>query len=248
MKKVPLSDKVKEVIIFADYDGVGASSDVLVAEAIEYYSKERGLDVYKVIPDGKRGKEDFNDILLIDGVERLREYSNNAEKVAEGATLERLENQVKTELHGIQSATKHNAELIKVEGGRIVLTKDLSGMLQEYVTTQEIYDEAALKYFAHISDPRKAEFKKEMEQAAESARVNIDKLIAHRDYQEMIKHAKYEVPILQTQDASKFEALKGAINDGAITTGQAYKIYAQLDSSSKTLELSQSQAKKGRSK
>ncbi len=251
LKKVPITDKMKEVLICADNDypripaaeKVMPSSEVKVLEAAKYFA-EKGLDVSRIMPE--KAKDDFNDVLIKEGVEKVREYLSHPEKLNDDITIERLENEVKE--HLIQDAKqKEPKETVKLDGDRVTLPKGLTKLLEGYLAAEAAYDKAATDYFANISSSNKAEFKKIMDQAAEQVTLKIDGLLKSPVYQEMIKHGKYELQI-GGQRETKTEQFKETLKDGIITTGQVYKLQSQIESNAQTLGMTKSQSRsKGRS-
>lgn len=233
-KKIPLSAKIKEIIICADNDyKVGQSKDEMPAsekkvhDAAEYFAN-KGIDVYKVMPEN--AKEDFNDVLKKQGVEKIREHLAHPEKIAEGVTLERLESQIKKHLP---------KETIRYEDGKVILTTELVAELKDYMNSQAIYDAATMKYFSNISNPNKKEFRIAMDAASAELKGKVATLTQNPDYQEMIKHKKYELILSQNKTELMVE-IKESIHTGAMTEQQIYRLSSKIDTTANTLGLNQS--------
>ncbi len=94
LKKIRLANTVKEAIIFADYDGVGAESERLVQKAGEFYAR-KGVDVFKVIPEGRSGgKEDFNDVARKEGIDAVKAYSAAPKLIAKARTVKEIAREI----------------------------------------------------------------------------------------------------------------------------------------------------------
>lgn len=237
-KKIPISEEIKEIILCADNDYPREPSFAQeppaslqkVTEAADFFA-ERGIDVYQIMP--KNPKEDFNDVLKNEGVEKVREYLAHPEQLAKGVTIERLEKEVKTQLN--------------IEGDRVHLSKGLTQGLAAYLDAEVSYTEATSQYFGNMKSPNKQAFKQTMDEAAEVLKAQLENVLAKADYQDMMKHAKYETPIGQAKDP-KNEHLKKALKTSILSTVQIYKLGSQIESNAKMLGLVQGQGqRRGRS-
>ena len=253
--KVPLGDEVKEIIICADNDypreEAGQNSKKLgkeipasekkVLEAAKFFA-EKGIDVYRVMPVNP--KEDFNDVLRNEGVEKVREYLSNPEKLTHGETVERLG--AKVQAHFEASGVKEK-ETLRFEEEEVILTKRLQSLIQDYRDAEAIYRKAARQFLENIGDPNQKEFKKAMNDTCEALKVKTDKLLKEPDYQELIKHEQFALSIGEDR-VKQAEALKTGLSQGRLTPNEIYRLNHGVQSNAETTGLVQSRGRgQGRS-
>jgi|GEM_PF-1734605 len=81
--RVPTSKNTKTIVFAADNDGLNSTSSKKLKELAQQFA-EQGKDVYQVMPKGE--KQDFNDVLLKEGVAAVKEAFKAPELLAEKVT------------------------------------------------------------------------------------------------------------------------------------------------------------------
>ena len=235
-----VEDKNRSVIICADQDGENSNSHKVVDKAVGLL-KEEGLNVSVIRPSAENGKQDFNDILKMEGVEGVKEYFKDHIDPVDVMSKEQKDVFLK-----LKQAIMNNAEFSEERKEKWIgfALQDLDGTLRSFdsiLANQEFIKEREQEqqreraaYYTEMNKNTLQEERKVEEPAQEdlalasTAQEMLDKVKSFIDKEEFKK--------LETDTSSyKPEAIIDRCNDLINSYEEALKLQADV---SRFIELS----------
>ena len=131
--KVPLKTKAQSVVLCADNDGPCSGTELSVEKSALRLA-EKGLDVWVAMPDkpSHASKWDFNDALLQQGAEQVRENLQNAGLNQQGVSAMRLEQAMMASMKSLVQAVPREVD-VEIPKRRMMEAYDLHSIVRRYV-------------------------------------------------------------------------------------------------------------------